>query len=283
MLDTRAWACLITLAAGLADARPARASCVGAEEGLSSVQRALSQGNLDAASDRLSDLSSSHPDCAPVAVMQAQMHASRGKAHEAEASFLRAVELAPSQPEVHFQLGVFYDSRQQHAKAAERFRKVLALAPSDPQAYDYLALSLEAQGQFDKAEAAYRMGLARNSGPRFDPMLHYNYGRYLMKQSRLSQAKAQLDEAVKLADGVRAVHYERARLAEKLGDLQGARSYAERALRLRDQGGVILDMQVHYLLSRVYRSLGEVELAAKYTELSQKADIPLEARRRSGR
>lgn len=268
---------------GVALSSTAWANCAGAEAGLSSAQQALARGQVDIALARLSALSSSHPQCAPVVLMRAQMHAGRGEAREAEEAFLRAVELAPAQPDTHFQLGVFYDSRQQHAKAAERFRKVLSLAPSDPQAYDYLALSLEAQGQFARAEAAYRMGLASNRGPRFDPMLHYNYGRYLVKQSRLPEAKSHLDEAVKLAGGVRAVHYERARLAERLGDLRGARRHAERALSLEDRGGVILDMQVYYLLSRVYRVLGEVELAAKYTELSQKAEIPLGARRRSGR
>ena len=42
---------------------------------------------------------------------------------------------------------------------------------------------------------------------------------------------------------------------------------------LEDRGRVILDMQVHYLLSRIYRELGEKELAAKYTSLSQQAEI----------
>ncbi len=277
------WKCLIALAAGLGSSGSVQASCIGAEDGLSFVQQALARGQAEAALTRLDALTSSHPECAPVALMQAQVHAGLGQAREAEQLFQRAVGLAPNEPEAHFQFGVFYDSRQQHAKAAERFRKVLSLAPSDPQAYDYLALNLEAQGQFDRAEAAYRMGLARNRGPRFDPMLPYNYGRYLMKQNRLSEAKSQLDEAARQAGGVRAVHYERAKLAEKLGDLRGARTHAERALGIEDRGGVILDMQVHYLLSRIYRALGEADLAAKYTELSQKAEIPLEARRRSGR
>ena len=114
-------------------------------------------------------------------------------------------------------------------------------------------------------------------------MLHYNYGRFLAKHGRLYDAKAHFDEAVKLSPGVRAVHYERAKLAEMLGDLEGARVHAERALELEDRGGVILDMQVYYLLSRIYRELGEKELAAKYTSLSQQAEIPLSARQRSGR
>ena len=274
---------MIGVALGLVAAGSVRGSCDGAEGRLSAAQRALALGNIEIASAQLADLADSHPECPPALVLRAHLLAVLGDSSQAEELYIRACELAPAQPEPFFQLGVFYDSRQQHGKAAEQFRAVLRLAPSDPQAYDYLGLSLEALGEFDKAEASYRLGLARNSGPRFDPMLHYNYGRFLVKHGRLDDAKAHFDEAVKLSPGVRAVHYERAKLAEKLGDLSGARAYAERALALEDRGGVILDMQVHYLLSRVYRELGEKELAAKFTSLSQQAEIPLSARQRSGR
>ncbi len=258
-------------------------SCLGVEEGLSATRELLSQGRFPDAWDKLSALSASHPDCAEVVLMDARMHAGRGQPQDAEKLFLRACQLAPSEPEPFFQLGVFYDGRQQHGRAAEQFRKVLRLTPGDPHAYDYLGLSLEALGNFDKAESAYRMGLARNSGDRFDPMLHYNYGRFLVKQNRFDAAQGHLDKALELAPDVRAVHYERAKLAERLGDTEGARFYAETALALADPEGVILDMQVHYLLSRIYRDLGEADLAAKYTALSQKAELPLRARQRSGR
>ena len=250
---------------------------------MAAARQDLAAGQVQQAAARLAQLTGAHPECAAAALLRAQIHAGLGQAREAEDFFLRACELVPAQPQPHFQLGVFYDARQQHGKAAERFRKVLSLTPSDPQAYDYLGLSLEALGEFARAEAAYRMGLANNAGPRFDPMLHYNYGRYLMKQNRLAEARTHLDEAIQRASGVRAVHYERARLAQALGDVTGALAHAKRALKIEDRGGVILDMQVHYLLSRIYRALGEAELAAHYTDLSQRAQIPLDARRRTGR
>ena len=277
------WKWLVATALGSVGANFARGSCAGAEEGLLAARQALSHGRVKVALTRLAALSADHPDCVPAVLLRAQVHAAQGQVGEAEDLFLQACRLAPQQPDPFFQLGVFYDGRQQHRKAAEQFRKVLALTPGDPQAYDYLGLSLEALGKFDRAEAAYRMGLARNSGPRFDPMLHYNFGRYLAKHGRLADARAHLDKAIQHVPGVRAVHYERAKLAEQLGDLDRARSHAERALALDDLHGVILDMQVHYLLSRVYRAMGETELAAKYTALSEKGEIPLGARRRSGR
>ena len=274
---------LVAVAVLLGGAVPSEASCSGSEQALAAARQDLGQGRVDAALTRLKALAESHPDCEATPLLQAQVHAALGKTSEAEDFFLAAIELAPGQPAAIFQLGVFYDGRQQHGKAAEQFRKVLALTPADPQAYDYLGLSLEALGEFAQAESAYLMGLARNSGPRFDPMLHYNYGRYLAKHGRLADAEAHLDEAVKLSPAVRAVHYERAKLSEKLGDLAGARSQAEKALALPDRAGVILDMQVHYLLARIYRTVGEAKLAEKYADLSAKGEIPLAARQRSGR
>lgn len=258
----------------------ARASCDGAERELSNISALVEQGLFQAVMERHAALAASHPDCAQVVLLGAQVHASRGEYQEAEQAFRRACELAPSDADPHFQLAVMYSNRQQHARAAEKFRKVLSLTPDDPQAYDYLGLSLEKLGDFGNAEAAYRMGLARNTGPRFDPMLHYNYGRYLLMHNRLPEAREQLDRAISLVPTVRAVHYERAKLAERLGDLGGARKHAEESLRLPDPGEVILEMQVHYLLSRIYRALGENELAAKFTALSQQGEVPMRARLR---
>ncbi len=258
-------------------------SCVGADAAMAAATAALAQGRVGDAERQLANLAQSHPACAPALVLLAQVAAGRGEARQAEELFVRACEAAPGQPEPPFQFGIFYDSRQQHGRAAEQFQKVLALTPGDPQAYDYLALSLEALGQFKQAEQAYRLGLARNEGQRFDPMLHYNYGRFLMKRSRLDEAQRHLDQAAVLVPDVRAVHYERAKLAEKRGDLDRARRHGERALELADPQAVILDLQVYYLLSRVYRDLGDEGQAAKYTALSQKATVPLSARSRSGR
>ena len=260
----------------------AQGSCDGAQTTLDRTQRALSEGRVSAALQGLSSLEEQHPDCVPAILLRAQVAAARGDERGAESLYLRATELAPERPEPFFDLGVFYDGRQQHRRAAAQFRNVIDLSPSDPQAWDYLALSLEGAGDFDKAESAYRMGLGRNRGPRFDPMLHYNYGRFLMKMGRLTEAEKHLDEAVRLVPGTRAVHFERARLAESLADMRRALVHGKRALATPDARGVILDMQVHYLLARVHQALGNTDEARRFRTLTEDAEIPIETRR-SGR
>jgi hypothetical protein len=53
-----------------------------------------------------------------------------------------------------------------------------------------------------------------------------------------------------------------------------ARREAEKALELPDRAGVILDLQVYYLLQQIYSQIGESALARKYAELSRTTPIP---------
>jgi Flp pilus assembly protein TadD len=71
----------------------------------------------------------------------------------------------------------------------------------------------------------------------------------------------------------RTVHYERGKLNLALKEYGAARKDAERALSLRDPAGLVLDLQVYYLLTTVYARLGETELARKYAELSRTTPI----------
>ena len=75
----------------------------------------------------------------------------------------------------------------------------------------------------------------------------------------------------------RAVHYERGKLNLARKDYVAARRDAERALDLRDPGGLVLDLQLYYLLATVYARLGESALARKYAELARTTPIPDQA------
>jgi tetratricopeptide (TPR) repeat protein len=188
-----------------------------------------------------------------------------------------SVKLDPTNADALFKLGAFYDRAKLCDLAVATFQKVIALRPNDARAYDYLALNLEPLGQIEQAEAAYKKGLAVNREPHFDSFLDYNYGRLLLKQNRLEESKAHLDKALELVPGMRATHYDHAKLNLRIGDLAGARKDAERALEIPDPGGFILDLQVYSLLAQIYTRLGDQELAKKYTELSESTRVPLKS------
>jgi tetratricopeptide (TPR) repeat protein len=213
-------------------------------------------------------------DNAHALVVQARLLNGRGRAGEAREALEKAIQADPSHAEAHYQLGVWSFRARQTEAAAGRFEKAAALRPRDSRALDYLALSLEALGRAEEAEQAYQRALKVNEGPFFDALLEHNYGRFLLKQGRLADSRRHLDRAVELLPESRAVHYERGKLNLAARDYAAARADAERAQRLPDPEGLVLDVQVYYLMATVYSRLGETELARKYAELSRTTPIP---------
>jgi len=234
----------------------------------------LSRGQ-PARADHLSALALSlDPECDIALVVQAQILNRRGRAREAREALDKALRGEAPSAEALYQLGVWSFRSKQQADAVGHFEKVVALRPRDARALDYLALSLEALGEAEAAERAYRQALAVNDGPFHDSFVDHNYGRFLLKQGRLQESRTHLDRALALLPGSRTVYYERGKLNLAARDYPAARQDAERALAVRDADGLVLDLQVYYLLATVYARLGETELARKYSELSRTTPIP---------
>jgi tetratricopeptide (TPR) repeat protein len=214
------------------------------------------------------------PECPQALVARGRLLGSRGRPQEARQALEAAVRLDPGNAEAHYRLGILAFRGKRHDVAAAHFEKVVAARPGDALAHDYLALNREALGDGEGAERAWRGGLEVNERPFFDPLLDYNYGRFLLKQGRLDESQAHLERAAKLVPDRRGVHYERAKLMLARKEYPAAREAAERALGLRDPAGLVLDLQVYYLLSTIYARLGETELAHKYAELARTTPIP---------
>ena len=219
--------------------------------------------------------------CAAALVERARVLGRQGQMAAARGALEEAVRTDGKNPEAHFQLGVWFFRARIPTQARQAFQHVLALRPQDARAHDYLALCLESLGDAAGAEAAFRGALAANQeGPYFDPLLDYNYGKFLLKQNRLEESATHLDRAVARLPGRRGPHYERGKLNLARKDYTAARRDAERALGIPDPGGLVLDLQVYYLLATVYSRLGETELARKYAELARTTPIPDQARDR---
>jgi tetratricopeptide (TPR) repeat protein len=246
--------------------------CAGARD-LAAAAAALDQGEV-ARADYLSSLALAlSPDCPEALVVQGRVLTLKGRLREGREALEKAVRLAPENAEARYQLGIWLYRRVAYPEAVQQFEKVVALRPLDARAHDYLALNLEALGEAERAELAYRSARKVNEGPLRDPFFDYYYGRFLLKQNRLEEGRSHLDRAVALHPDERTVHYERGKLNLALKEYGAARRDAERALSLRDPGGLVLDLQVYYLLATVYARLGEVDLARKYAELARTTPI----------
>jgi Tfp pilus assembly protein PilF len=258
----------------------ARATTLDPGDALAHAQFAqywLSRGQ-NARADHLSSVALSlNPESPDALVVQARLAILRGRLPAAQEALEKAVRLDPAHAEARYQLGTWLFRRQLHPEAIEQFEKVIERRPLDARAHDYLALSLEGLGEAERAELAYRSALKVNQGPFSDTLLDYNYGRFLLKLGRLEESRPYLDRAVALLSQRRGPHYERAKLNLALKQYAAARADAERALSLRDPAGLVLDLQVYYLLATVYARLGESDLARKYAELSRTTPIPDQA------
>jgi tetratricopeptide (TPR) repeat protein len=260
-----------------AEALFTRATALAPDEALGHALFAeywLSRGQRARADYQSSVALSLDPDCPEALVASARVSIAKGRPQEAFPALVKAARLDPASAEAHYQLGVFLSQRKLYAQAAGEFEQVVALRPRDARAYDYLALSLEAVGAAERAEDAYRSGLKVNEGPFFDSFIDRNYGRFLLKERRLEESRIHLDRAVALLPNSRAVYYERAKLNLALERYAAAREDAERARSLRDPSGLVLDLQVYYLLATIYRRLGDTDLAEKYAELARTTPIP---------
>ena len=223
------------------------------------------------------------PDSVPALLAEGVILARQGRDHAAEAqrAFEKACRLAPGDPKAHFQRGVFLDNVGSYAEAVAAFRKVVSLDANNPTAWRYLGMELELAGQPEEADAAYKQGLTVNRGPRFDPLLAYHYGRFLLQLNRLAERQVQLDRAVELLPDYGAVYYERARLYLQMGKYAEARADAERALAIPQARRFTSDYQIYYVLATIYQRLGDKEQAEKFAALARTAQHELEQSRKA--
>jgi len=142
-------------------------------------------------------------------------------------------------------------------------------------------MELELAGEPAKADAAYKQGLAVNREPRFDPLLAYHYGRFLLQLNRLAESKVYLDRAVALLPDYGAVYYQRAKLYLEMEKYTEARADAERVLAIPEARRFTYDFQIYYLLATIYRRLGERELAEKFATLARTAQREQEQSRKA--
>ena len=235
----------------------------------------LSRGQRARADYESSLALSLDPDCPEALVVAGQILGLKGQADAAFEALQKAARSGTGNAEAQYQLGVVLFRRNLHADAVRQLEKTVALRPTDARAQDYLALGYEALGEAGHAEEAYRRALLVNGdGPFFDSFLDYNYGRFLLKERRLEESRSHLDRAIDVLPRSRGPRYERGKLNLTVGQYQAAREDAERALSLPDPGGLVLDLQVYYLLATVYARLGETDLARKYAELSRTTKLP---------
>jgi tetratricopeptide (TPR) repeat protein len=131
-----------------------------------------------------------------------------GKPAEAEAAFLKSIELAPDFMAPYYQLGVIYAAQKKFPEAEVRLAKVIEKDDKNVGAHMLLGMVLNSEGKIDAANKEYRKVLTLS--PKH-PLAANNLA------SNLADGGGNLDEALKFAQIAREAAPEDPNVGDTLG------------------------------------------------------------------
>ncbi len=140
-------------------------------------------------------------------------------------------------------------------EAAEKMlREAAQLQPGMQGSHELLARLHERRGDAGKAENSFKSGVKLYPG---DAAIRQAYGRFLSRQGRFSEAKAQLLEAIALDPKRDEAHYQLATIYRTLGETQRADQEVARS---------------HHILGEDYEEAGFFDRAMEEYQLAAAAD-----------
>ena len=177
-------------------------------------------------------------------------------------SFLLAAKGKPDSPEVLYELGMSFFFAHEYDRAAKHFTHVLELDPKNDRADFMLGIVAIWRDQLTEAESWF--GKAIELKPQSaDYLLHYGVLLAKLEQNELAMGK--IREAERIDDSNPLIHLNLGKLYRLSGNLSEARRELEAALRLRPNLS-----SAAYQLAGVYRQLGDQARARETLALFQK-------------
>jgi predicted O-linked N-acetylglucosamine transferase (SPINDLY family)/ADP-heptose:LPS heptosyltransferase len=151
--------------------------------------------------------------------------------HRASADlFARVAELAPDDPEAHYNLGTALMALARPTEAATHFRRAIALAPDHAKAHGNLGSALRSLGRLTESEEACRraLALAPDSATACN-----NLGTALADQGRLAESIESFRQAVTLKPDFAEGYFNLGKAQQRFGQRAEALAQFRRASGLR--------------------------------------------------
>ncbi len=177
-------------------------------------------------------------------------------------SFLLAAKSKPDSPEVLYELGMSFFFAHEYDRATKHFSHVLELDPKNDRADFMLGLLAIWRDQLTDAEFWFKKAIDLKPKSA-DYLLHY--GVLLAKLEQNDLAMAKIREAEKIDNSNPLIHLNLGKLYRVSGNLPGAKTELETALRLRPNLS-----SAAYQLAGVYRQLGDQASARETLDRFQK-------------
>jgi tetratricopeptide (TPR) repeat protein len=185
----------------------------------------LTEQKTDAALARVERQAMLEPNSGEIQYLLGQIHQVRGNQPQAEAAFLKALELNPNLSAAYVRLGAMYGASQQYDQAIGKLESALEKQPDEPVALMLLSIAHQMKGEAAKAREGYEKILEQN--PNFAPAANN-------LAWMLADSGEDLQRALVLAQAARDAAPEDPQIADTLGWVlykQGAYPRAEALLR----------------------------------------------------
>ena len=151
-----------------------------------------------------------------------------------------------------------YDAKN-YTEAIAKFHQVIALDSGIMRAYENLGLCYDYLGQSGEAVLNYNKAIELNRVQKHPSAWpHLNFAVTLASLNRLTEAEAQLREALRYESSLAHAHYQLGQVLEKEGEFEEAVLSLEQAVKLDAKYP-----EPHYTLARVYKKMGRTEDARK--------------------
>jgi predicted CXXCH cytochrome family protein len=161
----------------------------------------------------------------------------------------KAVQAAPADPAVWFEMGSFDSDQGRYTQAMGELEKAVALDPDLAEAWQNLGVAYAESGQFDRAEAAFRQALRIHP---YDARTYANLGKALASKRDDTQALYCYEKAVTLRPDYAVARFDYGVLLARLNRLDESRAQMELVVRedprmaeAHDLLGGMLEMKGH--------------------------------------
>jgi tetratricopeptide (TPR) repeat protein len=243
---------------------------VGPTQHYENAKQDFAQHKFDEAVTEVNAALHERPYMVAALVLKARLAQFAHRPDVAKSCLITAVTADPTSEEAQFFLGVFFYTENDFKLAISPLEAAQKLSPKTPLPVFYLAMTHEALGDATRAGELYQQ--AENLSPEKSPQsasILVAYGRFLLGMGRYKDSMEKDRRAIEDDPESRDAHYELAKGLDDEGNFENAAREGEQALTLPALG--TSDVQIHFLLAKLYTKLKQPDLAKAHLEKFQAA------------